>query len=94
MAKKTKILLTLTNPPEGMHPSQLFDNRKHLNDWLEANKEHLQLQKVTDTGITFGQKNEQKEGESKKDYKKRISAEGEGNLSTGKIKEVPHDHVN
>lgn len=32
-----KILLTLTSPEEGMNASQLFDNKKHLDDWMTEN---------------------------------------------------------
>jgi 3-dehydroquinate dehydratase len=32
-----KILITLTNSPEGMNPSQLFEDKKHLKDWLKEN---------------------------------------------------------
>ena len=31
-----KILLTILNPPEGMNPSQLFDNEDHFNTWKNS----------------------------------------------------------
>lgn len=89
MAKK--LLLTLDNPPAGMHGSQLFDDREHLDEWLEANKDHLKLLDVTDSAITYGEKNEQKEGESAKEYKARLKKEGEGTICTGTIKPVADD---
>lgn len=92
MAKK--LLLTLENPPEGMHKSQLFDDKKHLKEWLEQNKEHLKLLEVGDTEITYGEPNLQKEGEKDKDYKARLKKEGLGNIYTGTIKEVPADFKN
>jgi hypothetical protein len=44
-----KILLTIPNPPEGMNGSQLFENEKHLEDWLEENK----LNKKIDESISI-----------------------------------------
>ena len=29
-----KLLLTLTNPPDGMNESQLFENVEHLDNWI------------------------------------------------------------
>lgn len=88
MAKKQKLLLTLTNPPEGMNSSQTFDGQKHLDEWLDQNKEKLNLKKVSDTSIEFGEKNEKKEGETKQKYKERLSTEGEGTFGTGVLTQV------
>ncbi|MES2395822.1 MAG: hypothetical protein V4549_07455 [Bacteroidota bacterium] len=30
--------LTLNNPPEGMNAIQTFENKEHLDSWIEENK--------------------------------------------------------
>lgn len=47
-----KILLTLNSPPEGMNASQLFDSKKHLDDWMIENMGKLKKISINSTTLT------------------------------------------
>lgn len=48
-----KLLLTISGAPDGMWPTQLFDDRDHLNDWLNTQKETNKLPNAELNGKTL-----------------------------------------
>lgn len=44
-----KLLMKITNPPQDMWPEQLFDNKAHLENWVE---EKTQTGKFTNPVLT------------------------------------------
>lgn len=48
-----KLLLTFNEPPTNMWPTQLFDDKNHLNDWLKENEDKFKNPVITKTKLTF-----------------------------------------
>jgi len=48
-----KKLLEISNPPNGMNPSQLFNSQEHLDNWLIENNDKIINPILTDTELTF-----------------------------------------
>ena len=48
-----KLLVKFTNAPDGVNPEQLFDDKNHLTEWINADDSKFTGVKITKSTITF-----------------------------------------